>query len=821
MAAYKKAKDPFESALAAEGVTGRAADFVRSIYQQESGGGRNTKTSNAGAVGGMQIIPTTFAEVADRGWSINDPLQNARAGIRYALKGLDAAGGDPALAGAFYYGGPGGLEKARRGVAVSDPRNPSAPTTLQYGQQVAARLPKERGLVQRAVEAVIPSAQAAEQESPFSKMSDAELIAAYEQASLPRVEVRGTQADEPGVGTRVLRAVGSALGPGQVVADAVTGGRFSRDMAAGLVRGAGSIGATIARPFESADENAQRRAAMDATLADAGADTSSAAYGGGKLAAEIAGTSGVGSALAAPIRVAGRLAPAAAPAANRLAAAVASGGMSVGQGGGPVTNALLRVAGGAATGGASAGLVDPNSAGAGAAIGAVLPPAAQVVAAGGRAIGGIVRPFTAGGQERIVGDALRRFASDPDAARGALGAASEVVPGSAPTAVTAAGDDGLAALSRAMQNASPEYAANLSARQTAQNQARTAALEEVAGNTGKIDIAKQARDQLTGPMRERVLAEAGAVPADDILRQIDRQIANPNNAGRLSQQALTEFRSRIAQFTQDGAIDARALYAIRKDINDVLGGRLQGEAGNMRYASGQLTGVKGIIDDAIDAASRRATAGGTEVSTVVRPGQVGLQTGGVTGDAARPTWRGYLETYARESIPIKQMEQLDEILKSVQTGTVDAQGGAILSAAKLNNVLKNRGADLAKELSSEQLDILRRVQADLNATQLANNAGRAVGSNTVQNLAQNQLLSGVLGARLGGSTPVTSTLGRVLQLPYGTANRQIQEKLGQALLEPEMAARLLTDQGQNPLLRLAGEPALQLGYRAAPLLAAQ
>ena len=37
-------------------------------------------------------------------------------------------------------GGPGGLAKAKKGIAVSDPRNPNAPNTLEYGKQVASRL---------------------------------------------------------------------------------------------------------------------------------------------------------------------------------------------------------------------------------------------------------------------------------------------------------------------------------------------------------------------------------------------------------------------------------------------------------------------------------------------------------------------------------------------------------------------------------------------------------------------------------------------------------------------------------------------------------
>lgn len=135
------AESPFESALKAEGVSGRVADIARSIYQQESGSGKNTKTSNAGAVGGMQIIPATFNRMADKGWAIDNPEQNARAGVRYIKALHEKSGGDPALTAAGYYGGEGGMEKARNGIAVSDPRNPRAPNTLQYGQQVAARLP--------------------------------------------------------------------------------------------------------------------------------------------------------------------------------------------------------------------------------------------------------------------------------------------------------------------------------------------------------------------------------------------------------------------------------------------------------------------------------------------------------------------------------------------------------------------------------------------------------------------------------------------------------------------------------------------------------
>ena len=133
--------DLFEAALDMEGVQDpieRA--FLKSVHRQESSGKSTEKTSNRGAAGAMQIMPDTFKSVADPDMDINKPLDNMRAGIRYGRQGFSAAKGDPVLAGAYYYGGPGGLKKAAQGVAVSDPKNPNAPTTIGYGQSIAQRM---------------------------------------------------------------------------------------------------------------------------------------------------------------------------------------------------------------------------------------------------------------------------------------------------------------------------------------------------------------------------------------------------------------------------------------------------------------------------------------------------------------------------------------------------------------------------------------------------------------------------------------------------------------------------------------------------------
>ena len=131
--------DPVDVAIRREGITDPTAQaYVKSLYQQESSSGQNTKTSNQGAHGPMQVTEGAFKDSGVKG-DLNDTMDSTHAGVRYAMLWLKAANGDVRLAAAGYYGGPGGQAKAANGVAVRDPNNPKAPTTLQYADQVAKR----------------------------------------------------------------------------------------------------------------------------------------------------------------------------------------------------------------------------------------------------------------------------------------------------------------------------------------------------------------------------------------------------------------------------------------------------------------------------------------------------------------------------------------------------------------------------------------------------------------------------------------------------------------------------------------------------------
>lgn len=167
----------------------------------------------------------------------------------------------------------------------------------------------------------------------------------------------------------------------------------SGNLAAGLVRGAGSIGATILAPIDMASDaldgkglslesNRQRRAGMDSALGNMGAETDSLIYKGGKLAGEIAGTAGAGGAAA---NILTKVAPRVAGASPALIEALRTSGMSA-NGATGATGAATRAAGGALNGALSAGMVNPEDAGVGAVVGGLMPGAVQVAGNAGKYI---------------------------------------------------------------------------------------------------------------------------------------------------------------------------------------------------------------------------------------------------------------------------------------------------------------------------------------------------------------------------------------------------------------------------------------------------
>ena len=153
-------------------------------------------------------------------------------------------------------------------------------------------------------------------------------------------------------------------------------GNAGLDVAGGLLRGAGSIGATLLAPFDMAARalnkgkpvnvggydivGQDRRAGMDAALDSVGVDRNSLSFGAGKLGAEVAGTLGVGGGLA---NVAGRAIPALANA--PMMTALRTSGMTTGlnplTAGQKAADMGARMVAGGVTGGVTIGEPMPES----------------------------------------------------------------------------------------------------------------------------------------------------------------------------------------------------------------------------------------------------------------------------------------------------------------------------------------------------------------------------------------------------------------------------------------------------------------------------
>ena len=226
------------------------------------------------------------------------------------------------------------------------------------------------------------------------------------------------------------------------------------NLGAGALRGAGSIGATLLTPVDMAAralgvQNSfigrdDRRQAMTEGLRSMGADPESLAFQGGKIAAEIAGTAALPGAAANTV---GRVAPAAAA---PLVQALRTGGMA------RDLPLAARVIGGAAAGGMSAGLVNPEEAGTGALIGGGLPVAGEVVRGVGK-LGRNVLGMTTGAGDESLRVAYESGKAGGDTAR----AFRENMRGQVP--VTDVLDDARANLEALRQARSAAYRQNMAA----------------------------------------------------------------------------------------------------------------------------------------------------------------------------------------------------------------------------------------------------------------------------------------------------------------------------------------------------------------------
>jgi hypothetical protein len=371
-----------------------------------------------------------------------------------------------------------------------------------------------------------------------------------------------------------------------------------------------------------------------------------------------------------------------------------------------------------------------------------------------RGVRAAAAPFTRSGQERIAGEVLRDQASDSVAAAEALDAATEIVPGSVQTTGPASGDVGLLSLQKgvAQQNRT-EFGERLSE----QNLARQEALDSVSGNKADVKAAKQARDAETSPMRDASFANSSDADVSPVISKIDEILAGPKGKRTAVGEALRQVRNDI-----EGETDPETLYSIRQNIGDMMSGKVKGEKANFRLARSQLIEVREQLDNAIDAVA--------------------------------PGFKAYLERYRSLSRPINQMEVMQEIRRRSRLAAPDPTTGRdFLSQAKFRNRLEKAAVDGDLEkLTPEQRATLEAVATDLDLASAINSSLlRTPGSDTFQNISSATLLNAMVGRTATDVHPIVQTLLRPINWMYKYPDAKVGEILKEAMLQPEIASKLL------------------------------
>jgi len=395
---------------------------------------------------------------------------------------------------------------------------------------------------------------------------------------------------------------GSAVPPSPTSGNETSWVQHAGNLAAGALRGAGSIGATILAPadminqklrgedFWSLEDNRKRRQAIDEGLRQMGAETDSAMYKTGKIGGEIAGTVGVGGVLGNAVR-----SVSATPKAAAIADALSSYGIGQAAKG---VGYLPRIAAGAATGGAAGLMTNPDEAVTGALIGGIIPSVAPIVTGTGKLISSITGPMRESWRTRQGNRFLQEMLGE-DAVQKAIKA---IAAGKGAGQTTVADDIAAANMGRTDKFASPlvaieeklatqpgglsDIAKSIVARQES---GRMAGLEAV-----KPDFltAVAARKSVSDPLYAVARAGGNIVDSSGIVSGIDDLLSrNPGNKRLVKE--LNNVRSGLVDANGNLRTNAEQVSSAMDNIKASLANQKN------KFILGELADLKDQIAKAI------------------------------------------------------------------------------------------------------------------------------------------------------------------------------------------------------------------------------
>ncbi|QNK74203.1 transglycosylase SLT domain-containing protein [Variovorax sp. PAMC28562] len=489
---------------------GLPAGLLDSVWSAESARGRNM-VSPAGAQGHFQFMPGTAQQYGVT--NPNDLTQSATGAARMFSDLLKSTGGDVTKALAGYNWGIGNVQRKGLEAAPTETRNYIQKVTAGMGQPQADSNSSEWDALAQKFAPQTAARTGASGADPWADLN-AQFTQPMATAGAQPSRAASKEAAASNSMLDNAASVITNLAPFGTLINAARGPGMERDAAKGFASGFADVGNTLLNggarladavglgvkdPSQSTlgrmgitpplSSNDDRQASLSAF----NKENDSLAFGGGRFAGNIAATWPVGGTIGAGIRGAAALPmlARAAPALDALGTSIASGGMSTGLA--PATllgqagNLGLRSAGGAINGYASAGLVDPSSAGLGAVVGGALPPVvAGLGKAGSLAASGVrkmLTPEEVRAAQTVMAAGGYKTPEEIAAVRAALGQQGPNIVGEGPTVPQILQNPGVSQLQRTLRNSGDSA---ILGRETAQDAARLATLDRVSPVSGTV-----------------------------------------------------------------------------------------------------------------------------------------------------------------------------------------------------------------------------------------------------------------------------------------------------------------------------------------------
>jgi hypothetical protein len=415
-----------------------------------------------------------------------------------------------------------------------------------------------------------------------------------------------------------------------------------------------------------------------------------------------------------------------------------------------------------------------------------------------------------------------------------LSNAPTYVQGSVPTSAQAAGNPRLVMMEKALANANPEFRAKLAELENANNGARLRAVGEVAQTPQALQDAIAARKAVTDPMRQFTVDNGNPVPVGGINSAVSSvangplgvrpTIGSAANAMRSEVQGMTNVMPPNTLTNTPGSATASPamLDALRQNSNDYLSKFApNGYVGTQEQAA--IAPIKSAIISAINDANP-----GHKLS------QGGWGQGFAQAGPEAPSYRDYLETFAKKSVPINTMQVGQELQQTLQNKALNSAGDPTATLTNYRSALAKalNGSDYAIDPQAQKA--LEAVQADLQRSTISNSI-RAPGSDTAYNAGAGKSFLKAMGADTGtnigpiaagvATTALTGSPGAGFAAGVGVkkaggfvANR-VSDQLSELMLDPQKLAAALQFAGKP---QSTAVPALLSGFngRLTPAMAA-